>query len=177
MDELQACETQICSLEMELKEFQNAEVKRRNQSIADRRKQQQMMSSAVLSSLLACRSFGSSSVGGTSDDVVPNGLVVVGATNGHGRTATTSPLTMADENGSTTNNSVVVMRNHSTISTSKRSTALDEKRANNLCVECSALPSIHKCRRCKQYVCDMCCATKRGLEMVWWCDSCFETKV
>jgi hypothetical protein len=43
------------------------------------------------------------------------------------------------------------------------------KRANNLCIECSVLPSVHKCRRCKQYVCNMCCSTNRGLEMVWWC--------
>ncbi len=42
-----------------------------------------------------------------------------------------------------------------------------------LCNECSNIPTNHKCRKCKErYVCDVCCSTKRDLEMVW-CETCF----
>ena len=44
-----------------------------------------------------------------------------------------------------------------------------------LCIECKQTPSTHKCRRwCKQFVCDPCCYEKRGLELIWWCASCFD---
>lgn len=43
-----------------------------------------------------------------------------------------------------------------------------------LCEECNVIPTQRKCRKCKErYVCDVCCSTKRGLEMVWWCELCF----
>ena len=45
-----------------------------------------------------------------------------------------------------------------------------------VCVECSITPTTHKCRRCKRYVCDVCCSTQRGLEMVWWCAYCFDNE-
>ncbi|KAI2505022.1 hypothetical protein MHU86_9378 [Fragilaria crotonensis] len=43
-----------------------------------------------------------------------------------------------------------------------------------LCIECKQTPSTHKCRRCKQFVCDPCCYEKRGLELIWWCATCFD---
>lgn len=45
---------------------------------------------------------------------------------------------------------------------------------SNLCIECNTTPSTHKCRKCKEYVCDLCCSSKRNLEMVWWCARCFD---
>ena len=42
-----------------------------------------------------------------------------------------------------------------------------------VCIECVLTPTTHKCRRCKRSVCDQCCFTKRGLEMIWWCAACF----
>jgi hypothetical protein len=40
---------------------------------------------------------------------------------------------------------------------------------NNRCIECDE-PSSHSCQRCKRCVCSICCETKRGLEMAWWCE-------
>jgi hypothetical protein len=45
-----------------------------------------------------------------------------------------------------------------------------------VCTECTITPTTHKCRRCKRYVCDVCCSTQRGLEMIWWCAACFENE-
>ncbi|KAI2510078.1 hypothetical protein MHU86_4372 [Fragilaria crotonensis] len=45
-----------------------------------------------------------------------------------------------------------------------------------VCVECTITPTRHKCRRCKRYVCDVCCSTQRGLEMIWWCAACFDNE-
>jgi hypothetical protein len=43
-----------------------------------------------------------------------------------------------------------------------------------LCNECGVMPTQRKCRKCKErYVCDVCCSTKRGLELAWWCATCF----
>ena len=42
------------------------------------------------------------------------------------------------------------------------------------CIECQVIPTTHKCHRCKGLVCDLCCSTDQGLEMVWWCGNCFE---
>ena len=42
-----------------------------------------------------------------------------------------------------------------------------------VCVDCRITPTAHTCRKCKQYVCDICCST-RGMEMIWWCSSCFD---
>lgn len=43
-----------------------------------------------------------------------------------------------------------------------------------LCHECGVIPTQRKCRKCKeQFVCDVCCSTKRGLELAWWCATCF----
>jgi hypothetical protein len=43
-----------------------------------------------------------------------------------------------------------------------------------LCNECGIIPTQRQCRKCKdRYVCDVCCSTKRGLELIWWCDICF----
>jgi hypothetical protein len=43
-----------------------------------------------------------------------------------------------------------------------------------MCFECSIMPTKHKCQKCKErFVCDVCCSTKRGLELVWWCETCF----
>jgi hypothetical protein len=43
-----------------------------------------------------------------------------------------------------------------------------------VCIDCSITPTTHKCRRCRRYVCDLCCSTQRGLEMIWWCAACFD---
>ncbi|KAI2488905.1 hypothetical protein MHU86_25959 [Fragilaria crotonensis] len=51
-----------------------------------------------------------------------------------------------------------------------------EQPSGNICVECSATPSIHKCRRCRQFVCTLCCSEKRHLDMIWWCGDCFENE-
>ncbi|KAI2488822.1 hypothetical protein MHU86_25876 [Fragilaria crotonensis] len=43
-----------------------------------------------------------------------------------------------------------------------------------ICTECNEIPTKHVCRKCKQFVCDLCCSEKRGLELVWWCGTCFD---
>lgn len=48
--------------------------------------------------------------------------------------------------------------------------------SNNLCIECNVTPSTHKCRKCNEVICDLCCSSKRNLEMVWWCGRCFENE-
>jgi hypothetical protein len=45
-----------------------------------------------------------------------------------------------------------------------------------VCSECKQIPSTHKCRKCRQFVCDLCCSEKRGLELVWWCGTCFDNE-
>jgi hypothetical protein len=42
------------------------------------------------------------------------------------------------------------------------------------CIERNTTPSTHKCRKCKESICDLCCSSKRNLEMVWWCRRCFD---
>ena len=49
----------------------------------------------------------------------------------------------------------------------------NDKGNNNRCIECNE-PSSHLCRRCKRSVCSICCATKRELEMAWWCEECYK---
>ena len=44
-----------------------------------------------------------------------------------------------------------------------------------VCVECS-INTTHKCHKCKQYICTMCCSEERKLEMSWWCQECFDTE-
>ena len=46
----------------------------------------------------------------------------------------------------------------------------------SLCIDCSVISTTHTCRRCKQYVCDICCSNDRELEMVWWCRNCFDNE-
>jgi len=48
--------------------------------------------------------------------------------------------------------------------------------ALTVCIECKQTPTTHKCRRCKQFVCDFCCDEKRGLQMIWWCGTCFDNE-
>ncbi len=45
---------------------------------------------------------------------------------------------------------------------------------SDLCIESNATPSTHKCRKCKETICDLFCSSKRNLEMVWWCGRCFD---
>ena len=45
-----------------------------------------------------------------------------------------------------------------------------------VCIECRITPTSHKCRRCRRYVCDVCCWNMRGLEMIWWCAECFDNE-
>ena len=46
----------------------------------------------------------------------------------------------------------------------------------NVCVECSVNPTSHRCRKCKQNICAICCRENRDLEMIWWCEDCFEAE-
>ena len=49
------------------------------------------------------------------------------------------------------------------------------KESITICTECNQIPTTRTCRQCKQYVlCDLCCSEKRGLELIWWCGSCFD---
>jgi hypothetical protein len=43
-------------------------------------------------------------------------------------------------------------------------------------IDCKKNPSTHKCRKCHQFVCDISRSEKRGLEMIWWCETCFENE-
>jgi chromosome segregation ATPase len=45
-----------------------------------------------------------------------------------------------------------------------------------VCVECSVTPTSHRCRKCKRNICAICCKEKRDLEMIWWCEDCFEAE-
>ena len=45
-----------------------------------------------------------------------------------------------------------------------------------VCVECSVNPTSHRCRKCKRYICAICCRENRDLEMIWWCEDCFEAE-
>ena len=45
-----------------------------------------------------------------------------------------------------------------------------------LCVECSVNPTSHRCRKCKQNICAICCRENRDLEMIWWCEDCSEAE-
>ena len=45
-----------------------------------------------------------------------------------------------------------------------------------LCIDCLVTTTSHHCRRCKEFVCDLCCFTDRDLEMVWWCRNCFDNE-
>jgi hypothetical protein len=45
---------------------------------------------------------------------------------------------------------------------------------SSVCIECNVTPSTHKCRKCREFICDLCCSSKRNLEMVWWCGRCFD---
>jgi len=49
-------------------------------------------------------------------------------------------------------------------------------KASFICIACRKNLSTHKCRKCKEFVCDICCSVKRGLEMIWWCERCFENE-
>jgi exonuclease VII small subunit len=48
--------------------------------------------------------------------------------------------------------------------------------SGSICVECSITPSTHKCRRCRRFVCTLCCSEKRHLDMIWWCGDCFDNE-
>jgi hypothetical protein len=71
---------------------------------------------------------------------------------------------------------VLVTRTTATspLTTVQTPTESERQHGSVFCIECSVMPSSHQCRRCKQYVCTSCCSTKRGLEMTWWCSTCFE---
>jgi hypothetical protein len=47
---------------------------------------------------------------------------------------------------------------------------------DGLCIGCKQTPCMHKCRKCKQFVCNPCCYGKRGIEFIWWCATCFVDK-
>ena len=48
--------------------------------------------------------------------------------------------------------------------------------SGSICVECSITPTTHKCRRCRRFVCTLCCSEKRHLDMIWWCSDCFDNE-
>ncbi len=45
-----------------------------------------------------------------------------------------------------------------------------------LCVECSVNPMSHRYCKCKRIICAICCRENRELEMIWWCEDCFEAE-
>ena len=49
----------------------------------------------------------------------------------------------------------------------------EETKNSDKCMECMLVPTDHRCRKCTHRVCSACCSTKRHLEMVWWCEMCF----
>jgi hypothetical protein len=53
------------------------------------------------------------------------------------------------------------------IETGKAAVESGDMATDALCIECKQTPSTHKCRRCKQFVCNPCCLQKRGLELIW----------
>jgi hypothetical protein len=45
-----------------------------------------------------------------------------------------------------------------------------------LWVECSVNPKSHRCRKCTRNICATCCRENRDLEMIWWCEDCFQAE-
>jgi hypothetical protein len=33
---------------------------------------------------------------------------------------------------------------------------------SSVCIECNVTPSTHKCRKCREFICDLCCSSKRN---------------
>jgi hypothetical protein len=60
------------------------------------------------------------------------------------------------------------------IETGEAAVQSGETARDGMCIECKQTPSTHKCRKCKQFVCDPSCYGKRGLEVIWWCATCFD---
>jgi hypothetical protein len=58
--------------------------------------------------------------------------------------------------------------------TTETTTTRASKGNDFICTECCIMSTTHTCRRCRRYVCDICCSTLRSLEMVWWCALCFD---
>jgi hypothetical protein len=157
LDQLDMYEADISNLERKLKELQNMEVARREEVIESR---------ACLDRELEEVDKESSSTTISSGVVlVPPVAGLVFKTPPLQHQTSTSPLTTVSTNkllpaGQQCEEEGKAMSSSTTTATT--------------CIECGILPTIHKCRRCKRLVCDLCCVSKRGLEMIWWCADCFD---
>jgi hypothetical protein len=141
--QLDELEAQIGDLEVDLTLLQDAEVQRRSRAIANRQGEAVLPSSSSSAVLID-----SPSMYTARDSMSP----LTTATNTVGGKEDRQPTQAADLTGEPPE----------TVDISKL-----------LCVECEKIPSNHCCRKCKQRVCTVCCTTKRHLEMVWWCKTCF----
>ncbi|KAI2508204.1 hypothetical protein MHU86_6255 [Fragilaria crotonensis] len=142
-------ESQVGDLEVELTILQDAEVQRRSQAIASHDNDRAVSRSSSSSILV---------------DHTASTLTMLGARD----FMSMSPLTTATHTGGTpteTNRNDEEQTNRND----------DEEAQNsNKCIECMSVPTDHRCRKCTQRVCSACCNTKRQLEMVWWCEMCFD---
>lgn len=142
-------ESQVGDLEVELTILQDAEVQRRSQAIASHDNDRAVSRSSSSSILV--------------DDHAASTLTMLGARD----FMSMSPLTTATHTGGTPTET---NRNDED---TNRTNDDEEAQNSNKCIECKSVPTDHRCRKCTQRVCSACCNTKRQLEMVWWCEMCF----
>jgi GTP-binding protein EngB required for normal cell division len=145
LDQLDVYDVEIANLENKLKDLQNSEVARRARAIESRLSIPQQEETN--------KTFNTS----TSTTSVSGFMMPLGGVFETPPQRTTSPLTTVSNKPSRAEEEHVCLL----LTTSN-------------CIECQVIPTTHKCHRCKGLVCDLCCSTKRGLEMIWWCGNCFE---
>jgi hypothetical protein len=169
--EMNAYQKEMGELELELEVMQRSEVTRRGQAIALLRQSMVADDDKNKSSFLAA--------------VVaePSGTVVFDPTTNAPHTVSggcvpyltsTSPLTTGTADDHHDRDFLTPMPAATATVNHSDGPGTTRKTTSTVCIECSIMPSTHQCRRCKQYVCATCCSSKRGLEMIWWCGTCFE---
>ena len=84
-------------------------------------------------------------------------------------TSSTDVLRVEEEDSTTT----LVVETPALQSTSQTNQQVP---GESVCIECGITSTMHTCRRCKLYVCSMCCSTHRQFEMIWWCARCFDVQ-
>ena len=147
LDQLDVYDVEIANLESKLKDLQNSEVARRARAIESRLSLPHQDASDTFTA--------STSVASVSGVIMPLGGIFETPPQ-----RTTSPLT--------------TISNKPTQEEQQQEHILQT--TTSYCIECQVIPTTHKCHRCKGLVCDLCCSTKRGLEMIWWCGNCFESE-
>jgi hypothetical protein len=159
--EMNAYHKEIGNLELELEQLQRLEVTRRGKSIALLRQSMLVADEDDKNKAEARSSF--AVVDTTTNNTLPTSGVTPHLTS-------TSPLSTGSTDEQETD--FVTPMPATTTATVNHSDGTRKK--STVCIECSIMPSTHQCRRCKQYVCATCCSSKRSLEMIWWCGTCFE---